>query len=485
VKFVDASQMRRAMLYLAALAVAAIAVFLATYLLGRHPSLEAELERLTAPPTAPELGKSRGIPSLQPAEAPAEAPVAPPDPGGEPLGAGILVSRSRLEPAGMVIVADVPALAQVPGDETPSFARGIAAFLSRPPAGLRVGLRALAGAVGECGATDSLLDLGQGGGGEFALALDAGSGRGLGPRNPGGAVQAATDQLSAVAGLRYIVVVAGGEEGCNADFCGALARAGVPGQPVHVILLAPRLHLSSDSGVPDAGSTGSLPAVFEPAWAAPYRCLADRSGGTVASVSSPAELEAALRQITGTLESAVVVRGFHYTGQEILGASPGGDAGWGVALHRGTNAGAGIRLVNSELFPAAFAVSQGVYVLKMRYRGQQRTAAVAVASGERAEVRVTFATGELFLQALDAAGREIVGDSTGFRCAWGADVFPGGDEESQPLAGTCSFPAHLELAPGTYRVRARWKGIERVIEEVTVEAGANSVRAVSFGFEEE
>ena len=44
-----ASLMRRALLYLAALAVAAIAVFLATYLLGRHPSLEAELERLTSP----------------------------------------------------------------------------------------------------------------------------------------------------------------------------------------------------------------------------------------------------------------------------------------------------------------------------------------------------------------------------------------------------------------------------------------------------
>ena len=49
------------------------------------------------------------------------------------------------------------------------------------------------------------------------------------------------------------------------------------------------------------------------------------------------------------------------------------------------------------------------------------------------------------------------------------------------MASTCSFPARLELAPGTYRVRARWKGVERVIEEVTVEAGASAVRAVSFG----
>ena len=93
----------------------------------------------------------------------------------------------------------------------------------------------------------------------------------------------------------------------------------------------------------------------------------------------------------------------------------------------------------------------------------------------------SFATGELFLQALDAAGGEIVGDSTGFRCAWGVDVFPGGGEESQPVASSCSFPARLELAPGSYRVRARWKGIERVIDDVTVEAAASAVRAVSFG----
>jgi hypothetical protein len=120
-------------------------------------------------------------------------------------------------------------------------------------------------------------------------------------------------------------------------------------------------------------------------------------------------------------------------------------------------------------------------VVKSRYGGQERTAAVAVAPGERAEVRVTFATGELFLQALDASGGEIVGDSAGFSCAWGADIFPAGGDESQRVAGTCSFPARLELAPGTYRVRARWKGIERVIEEVTVEAGASAVRDVSFG----
>jgi hypothetical protein len=473
--------MRKAILYLAALLVAAVAVFLAAYLLGRHPSLEAELERLTSPRTALDPAKSRGIPSLQPAEAPPEAPVAPTEPGGAPLGAGILVSRSPLEPPGMVVVADVPALASAPGGEAASFAGGLAAFFSRPPAGLRIGLRALAGAAGECDATDAMVSLGQRGGGEFATSLDAASGRGLGPRNPARAVQAAAEELSSVAGEHCIVIVAGGGVECAADLCGAEPPPGGPGQRVHVLLLAPRPQPGADPGMPDAGSEGTLAPVFEPAWAAPYRCLADRSGGTVAAASTPVELEAALRRIAGTLDSAVVVRGFHYTGQEIRGVSPGGLAGWGAAIRPASGPGAGVRTVESDLFPAAFAVSQGVHVVKARYGGQERTAAVAVASGERAEVRVTFATGELFLRALDASGGEIVGDSGGFGCAWGADIFPGGDDDSQPAASTCSFPARLELAPGAYRVRARWKGIERGIEEVTVEAGASAVRDVSFG----
>jgi hypothetical protein len=482
VKFVDASQMRRALLYLAALVAAAIAVFFATYLLGRHPSLEAELERLTAPRTAPDPGRSKGIPSLQPTEAPPEEPLAPQGAGGEPLGAGILLNRSPLEPGGMVIVVDVPALTPVPGDEAASYAGGLAAFLSRPPAGLRVGVRALAGAAGECGTTDALVGLGQRGGGGFATALDGASGRGLGPRNPASAAAAAADDLSSVAGEHGIVIVAGGEVGCDADLCGAAPPPG-GAQRIHALLLAPRLPSGADPGMPDAGSLGALRPVFEPAWAAPYRCLAERSGGTVSTVFSPAEFESALRRIARTLESAVVVRAFHYTGQEIRGISPGGDAGWGATLNAGAAAGAGARVIESDLFPTAFAVSEGVYVVKARYGGQERTAAVAVASGERAEVRVAFPTGELFLQALDAAGGEIVGDSTGFRCAWGAEVFPGGSEESQPTASTCSFPARLELAPGTYRVRAHWKGRERVVDEVTVEAGASSVRVVSFGKE--
>jgi hypothetical protein len=379
----------------------------------------------------------------------------------------------------MFVVADLPALAAASSDQAPPFAAGLAAFLSRPPAGPQIAVRALAGAAGECGSTDALARLGQSGGGQIAAALEPASGLGVGPRNPAKAMESAASDLSSVTGERSIVIVTGGEDGCNGDLCGDAPPPGGSGQRVHVILLAPRPQPGSDPGMPAAGSDGTLPPVFEPAWAAPYRCLADRSGGTLATASSPAELEGALRRIAGTLESAIVVKGLHFAGQEIKGISPGGDFGWGATLR--PSAGASDRPIESDLFPTAFAVSAGVYVIKARFGGQERTAAVAVSAGERAEVRVSFATGELFLQALDAAGGEIVGDSTGFRCAGGVDVYPVGDEDSRPAASTCSFPGRLELAPGTYRVRARWKGIERVVDEVTVEAGANSVRAVSFG----
>lgn len=234
--------------------------------------------------------------------------------------------------------------------------------------------------------------------------------------------------------------------------------------------------------MPEA-ATGLAPRpVFEPAWAAPYRCLAERTGGTIATASSGAELEAALRGVAADLESAVVVRAFHYTGQEVKGITPEGVSGWGAVVRpsRGDSVRGG-RVRESDLFPAAFAVPSGVYVVKARFAGQERTAAVAVAPAERAEVRVTFATGELFVQALDAAGGEIVGDSAGFGCAWGVEALAGDGGDMTAAASSCSFPARLELAPGSYRMRARWKGIERIVDEVTVEAGASLVHTVSFG----
>lgn len=474
--------MRWKLLYPTALLVAATAVFSATYFFGRHPSLEAELELLTAPRSISVPEKSRGIPSLARVERPPQAPEQP-VPAGEPLGEGILAVRSPLEPSGMVIVADLPALLPNPAGQTGPVAGGLEAFLARPPTGLQIGLRALSGTGGGCGRVESIATPGSGSAaGEFAAALAAASRREPSPRNPAGAVQAAAEDLENVPGERAIVVLAGGEEECAADLCGSGPSFGGTVQRVHVLLLAPPPRTGVDPALPEAWARGGAsPPVFEPPWDTPYRCLAERSGGTIAAVLTAADLETALRRIAGELESAIVVKALHFTGQEVRGLSPGGDAGWGATLRLGGAAGAGAGTRESPVFPAAFAVPAGVYVLKAFYGGQARTAAVAVALGERTEVRVAFATGELYVQARDAAGNEIAGDSDGFRCAWGVDVHTADAEEGRPVASTCSFPARLELAPGTYRVRARWKGLERIIEEATVEAGANAVHTVSFG----
>ena len=50
--------MRKALLYLAALAVASTVVFFVTYFFGRDSTLETELERLTVSRTEPAPGRS-------------------------------------------------------------------------------------------------------------------------------------------------------------------------------------------------------------------------------------------------------------------------------------------------------------------------------------------------------------------------------------------------------------------------------------------
>jgi hypothetical protein len=486
---------REAVVYACSLVVAAVGVFSATYFFGRHTTLEEELERLASGRArAPVADRKGGIPSLQQREEP-PAPQLEGKPEGEPLGEGILAVRAPLEQAGMVLVVDLPALvAEIPGgpgggrsDFTP-LRQGLEAFLARPPAGLAVGLRALAGAGGECGGTDLVRAPGPGGAGELAGALEAAHGLGLGPRNPLMAAGAAAGDLGVVPGEHAIVILAGDAEGCVSNLCGADAPPGGAAARVHLLLLAQPPEPGAEPDMPEAGTAATPAPVFDPPWAAPYRCLAERTGGTVAAASTAAELEGALRRLAADLEAAVAVRAFRGTGEEIRGISPGGAAGWGVLLRPAGEGGEGDARM-AELFPASFSLPGGVYVLKGRYGGQEKTAAVAVAPGERAEVRISFPTGELFVQALDAGGGEIVGDSAGFRCAWGTEVLQGGEDtvgeggEDGVVASTCSFPSRLELAPGVYRVRARWKGLERSVEEVAIEGGASTVRVVSFGAE--
>jgi hypothetical protein len=471
--------MRSVLLYLAGLAVAATAVFFAAYLLGRHPSLEAELERLTAP-RAPAPEKSQGIRSLRQPEAPPALPAAVEEPSGEALGEGVRVRRAPLEEPGLVVVADLESLFGIssgPPEAQRRLREGLESFFAQPPAGLRLGLRPLAGAPGDCGGTTVARTCGRWSPEELRVALEEASSRPAGPRNPAKAAREAAGDLDGVPGERGIVLLAGGPEGCGADLCSA-APAGDAGPPlprVHVVLLAPPPP-PSDPGSAPAGAA-QLPT-FAPTWAAPYRCLAERTGGTVTVAAGPEELDARLRRVARLFEAAVAVRAMHLRGQEVQGSSPDAGLTWGASLasrEEGEGAAA-VRL--SPAFPAVFAVPGGAYDLRGWFGGLERTATVAVAPGERAEVSLAFDTGELFVQALDTGGGEIAGDSAGFGCGWGADVLREGEEK--PVATTCSLPARLELPSGEYRVRLRWKGKTQEIEGVTVEGGESAVRTVDF-----
>jgi len=183
------------------------------------------------------------------------------------------VSRSPLEPAGMVIVADVPALAPVPGDEAPTFAGGLAAFLS--------GLQEACGSGcapwpvrGECGATDALLVLDRAAAASMRWPWTPRPAWPR-PRNPAGRWPHRR-RSCARRGEHCIVIVTAGEDGCNADLCGMVPPR-CPVRRIHVILLAPRLQPGSDPGVPDAGSTGRSRRFSSRHGRRRTHCLADRA----------------------------------------------------------------------------------------------------------------------------------------------------------------------------------------------------------------
>ena len=386
----------------------------------------------------------------------------------------------------MVIVADVPALAPAPGDEAPSFAGGLAAFLStasgRP--------------------ADRIARPGRGRGRmrrhRRVAGTRAGRGRRVrdGPRCRLRARPRAAKPRRRRAGRRGGSLVRRRESAASSSSPaarrGATPTSAAPRRPragrdsaSTCSCSLPGLQPGTDPGMPDAGSAGTLPPVFEPAWAAPYRCLAERSGGTVAAVSSPAELEAALRRIAGTLESAVVVRGFHYTGQEIRGISPGGDAGWGATLRPGAGAGAGAGC-SSRISSRPRSRSPRVCTWSRRGTGDRSGPPRSPwPPGSAPKCASPSRPGSCSCRRSTRRAGRSSATARGFAAPGVPMSSRGAARNPRPVASTCSFPARLELAPGTYRVRARWKGIERVIDEVTVEAGASTVRAVSFGKENE
>lgn len=461
--------MRKAYLYVSWLAIAATVVFFASYFSGRRPSLDEEMERLRRP-REPVPAKGQGIPSLrQPDPAPEPDASSPQiEPGVQQLGEGATVTREPVAEPGLVLVLDTQALAAAPAGVREELDR----FLAHPPAGGRIGLRALAAPTAECGSVGSIRTPGPWSAEELRGALAAALASPAGPRDSVRALGEAERDLGEVPGSRAVVIVAGGGDGCGGDLCAASPDAAAAGTPVHVILV--------DGGAAGAGgvaAAGSGEAAGDPPWAAGYRCAADRSGGSLLRAAAAGDLERRLREVAQGIESAVTVRAFHGAGTEVQGTAPEGEAAWGVTIAApgGGEEGA-VRL--SPSLPASFAVPAGTWVVRCRFRGIERVTAVAVAPGEHALVRVPFATGELYVEASDAAGGEIAGDSAGFGCPWGAAVLDAEGEEL--VAESCVLPARFELPEGEYQVRVKWKGREEALTGVTVERGGSALRTVDF-----
>lgn len=460
--------------YLALLAAASAAAFAAAFLLGRKPSLEEELGRRAAPPPGDRAGS--GIPSLRPPPPPPPAPPLPPA-AERPLGEGLQVRLEPVASPGAVLVLDLESL-ELLEQQTPEGPRrlreGVLGFLRTPPGGVSIGLRTLDSDPGTCGATARMLAPGGWTGAELVGSFERALARERGPRNVLHAVERAAADMDPVPGERAVILVAGGEEQCGAYFCGEDAPPVPATMRVNVLRLSPEPRASSGRWWDDVRDVFAPPA--DPWWVASLKCLAGRTGGSYAAVSDPGDLETALRRITRSLESALEVRVFHFTGQEVRGLPLEDGPQWGAEVaERGSDGPAALQSVS---FPARFSLPAGSWDLKVWYAGLEKKATVVLAAGERAVVQAAFTTGELFVQARDPAGTEIVGDSAGFGCPWGAEVLS--DTDGRLAARTCSLPARLELPTGSYRVRVHWKGQERIVEGISIENGATVVRAVAF-----
>ena len=460
--------MGKALLYVGGLALASVAVFFAVYFAGR-PSLEDEIARLRLPPAAPS-DRGRGIPSLQ---APVEVPP-PPPPGGieveQTVAEGIVVTRTPLSAPAIGIVIDLEGVGN-------GYRGAVASFFAQPPVPAAFAVRALSGAPGDCSGTHALRALGPWAPDALLAALDGGLAVVRGPRSPARAVEAAIADLDGAEGERAVIVIASGGDGCGDDPCTGAGPGGTAAR-VHAVLLVSPEEAAAGNGAPRA----PFETPEEPAWVAGYRCLAERTGGTVALVASPGELGRRLRLVSQGLESTIVVRAFHGHEAEVRGIAPESSE-WGASLTaRGATEGeVTVRL--SPSLPAVFAVPAGTWDLRCQYNGVLRRAPVSVAPGERAEVRVTFATGELYVEARDSAGGEIAGDSAGFGCLWGVEIFP--EEGEEAVAASCALPSRLELPAGSYRVLVRWKDHELATGGVSVEAGGVAVRSVDFSASQE
>ncbi len=458
--------MRKVVIYLLGLAVAAAAVFVLAYGFGRRASLEQELARRTTAGLAED--RSLTIESLRPPEEETgsdDEEAAPPET--HQLGNGVTIRRYPQEEAGMALLVDGEMLSPGGGGYASlgRFRPGLEEFLSRLPAGVRAGLRLLgSGVPGDCGATFQL------------RPGDARDGRALrevlatapqgGPRSIARALRDGAADLAEGAGERAMVVITGGDEECGGIPCQMAADLGffAGAVKVYVVILLP----------PPFEDPYAAPP---PVWQARMQCVADKGGGELFEVSSPGELRDALARIAASLRPNLTVRAFHAADREIEGTSLERPQNWGVRVSRsGDPSGA----VVSNSFPAVFSVPAGTFDLQAWYYGKQLEAGrLGLTDAEMVDVQVNFRSGELYLQVKDGAGEEMVGDTTDFNCFWGAEVFEGSDRDSDH-GSSCAFPAYFVLRPGTYTVRL-WNGPrDHWLEEVVVREQETTVETVTF-----
>lgn len=464
--------MRGFFIYVTALLIAGVAVFLAMFTFGRRPSLEQELARRTAYVRPGE--RSLSIPSLKPAppqepEEPEQAEELTP-PEVEHLTEDITLTRYEQEEAGLVLLLDRDILLpEGQRDYFPpaGYRQGLEGFLERLPANYRIGLRSLiSGIEGDCGNTVQLKPCGAWSPVELREALRTGPVEG--PRSLARGLEDAAADLSGVQGEQAVIIVTSGDEGCGGTPCqvaAALQQAGRPLRIFVVILRPPSGFSPYDMAAP-------------PVWQTRMECLAERGEGMVFQASSAAELRDVLLRIVSSLQPNVTVRSLHATGREVEGRDMERRGSWGAAVSNSASRIGGE--MEKHSFPAVFSLPVGEYDLRIWYRGQERSLQrLRVDAAQRVEVQVNFRAGEFYLQSRDADGEELVGDTTDFDCFWGAEVFQG-DDLNRDYGASCSFPAHFVLEPGSYTVRA-WRGTDDLwMEEIEVKEGETRVETAVF-----
>jgi hypothetical protein len=461
--------MRKFIIYTLSLTVASVAVFLFFFTFGRRPSLEQELARRTLLRQPPE--SSLTIPSLKPAlPEEVEEAVEEPPPQVHVMSDDVEVARYPLEEAGMLMLLDGQVLASVDGAgyfPPAGFRQGLERFIDRLPANIQLGLRSLSGDFkGDCSGTVQLQRCGLWAPAELRSALG-----GLSPSGSRSLSQGLEDgaaDLAEVPGEQAIVILTGGDEECGGAPCQVAASLKLvnPQLKIFVVVLRP-----SAAGRP-------VVEMSPPLWWSRMECLAERGEGGLYQAGTGTELEEILLRIASNIQPNLTVRVLHSAEKEITGLEVEQRNAWGASVSTADGRKGGRRVENS--LPAVFSLPEGEYELTAWYRGQEkRLEGLSVSARERMEVKVNFRSGELYVQAKEGAGEELIGATGGFDCFWGVELFDR-DDLNRDSGTACAFPAHFVLRPGTYTVRA-WKGSNDVwVENVKIAEGETTVKTVVF-----